>query len=103
MERGGRIGLMVFKDTNVEWVVNIDNNIAITVILQHINVSKQHAEYLNLHNVTGQIYSIKNRNALFTIGDSDFPYGEKYGLEGYLPTVVTGGWEGYWELVVAGY
>jgi hypothetical protein len=20
-----------------------------------------------------------------------------------LPTVVTGGWEGYWELVVAGY
>lgn len=48
-------------------------------------------------------YKTKLKNALFTTGDSDFPYVEKYNFEECLPTVVTGGCEGYWELVVAGY
>lgn len=46
---------------------------------------------------------LKKVKFTFTIEDSDFPYVEKYNFEGYSPTVVTGGWEGYCELVVAGY
>jgi len=39
----------------------------------------------------------------FSQQETEFPSEQKHNFEGYLPTVVTGGWEGYWELVVAGY